>query len=90
MHRLRAIVDRSFLTEAKVEDAGVVVDPSLAFTHRALQRVAARQPIRFCGHVRFEDKRWLMGETLMAPLGDSVVRMIFCAFAAWHDLAEKS
>jgi hypothetical protein len=170
----KAIVDRSFLTDAKVADAGMVVDPALAFTHREVLRATqywqlkrgerdmpvredlrtsdmrdfvehlclvgideperldseftirlagtevekvfgtisgkklrdavaddaaasrwrtgynyvrtTRQPIRFCGHVRFEDKRWLMGETLMAPLGDSVVRMIFVAFAAWHDL----
>ncbi len=49
-----------------------------------------RRPVRFCGQVLFEDKRWLTAETLMAPLGDAVVRMIFCAFAAWHDLAQKS
>ena len=177
MQRPQAIVDSGFLTEAKVADAGVIVDPSLAFTHRALQRATeywqakrgerpmperddlrtadmrefvehlslvgideperldsdftirvagkevekvfgaisgrplrgavpedaaarwrsgynlvrtTRQPVRFCGHVRFEDKRWLMGETLMAPLGDSTVRMIFCAFASWHDLAARA
>lgn len=177
MLRPKAIVDRSFLTEAKVADAGVIVDPSLAFTHRALQRATeywqakcasrpmparddlrtaemrefvehlslvgideperldsdftirlagkevekvfgpisgkplslavpedaaarwrsgynlvrtTRQPVRFCGQVRFEDKRWLMAETLMAPLGDDVVRMIFCGFAAWHDLAHHT
>lgn len=177
MFRPKPIVDRTFLTEAKVADAGVVVDPSLSFTHRALQRATAywrercasrpmparddmrasemrefiehlslvgieepermdsdftirlagkevekvfgpisgralqdavpadaaarwrtgynfvrttKVPIRFCGHVRFEDKRWLMGETLMAPLGDTSVRMIFCAFAAWHDLAQRA
>jgi hypothetical protein len=177
MLRPNPIVDRVFLSDAKVADAGVVVDPTLTFTHRGLQHAAdywrtmcadhpmparedmrtsemrefinyitlvgidepdrleseftirlagkevekvfgpisgkpltgaipddaaarwrsgynlvrtTRQPVRFCGHVRFEDKRWLMGETLMAPLGDSVVRMIFCAFAAWHDLGTKS
>ena len=177
MQRPQAIVDHVFLTDTKVADAGVVMDPSLTFTHRALQHAAdywratcgtqpmptredmrtsemreflshvtlvgideperldseftirlagkdvekvfgpisgkplrgaipddaaarwrsgynfvrtTHQPIRFCGHVRFEDKRWLMGETLMAPLGDSVVRMIFCAFAAWHDLAQRA
>ena len=177
MLRPKAIVDRSFLTDARVADAGLVVDPTLAFTHREVQRATrywqlkrgerdmpvredlrttdmrefvehlclvgideperldteftirlagtevervfgaisgkklkeavaedaaarwragynyvrtTRQPVRFCGHVRFEDKRWLMGETLMAPLGDSTVRMIFVAFAAWHDLTGRA
>jgi hypothetical protein len=177
MLRPKAIVDRSFLVDAKLADASMVVDPALAFTHRATQRATeywqtkrgeramparedlrtaemrefvehlgligideperldseftirlagteiekvfgaitgkrlsdavpddaagrwrsgynlvrtTRQPVRFFGHVRFEDKRWLMSETLMAPLGDSTVRMIFVAFAAWHDLTTRT
>ena len=46
--------------------------------------VQSRAPIRFTGQVTYGGKVWLVGETLMAPLGDNaVVRMIFCAFGAW-------
>ena len=48
-----------------------------------------RRPLRFCGHIRFQDKRWLIGETFVAPLGGEKVTGLFGAFACWHDMAQK-
>jgi hypothetical protein len=47
--------------------------------------VKACKPLRLTGRVSFEDKTWLIGEALLAPLGlpDMPVQMIFAAFASW-------
>jgi hypothetical protein len=47
--------------------------------------VKACKPLRLTGRVSFEDKTWLIGEALLAPLGmpDKPVQMIFAAFSSW-------
>ncbi len=47
--------------------------------------VKASKPLRLTGRVSFEDKTWLIGEALLAPLGipDEPVQMIFAAFSSW-------
>jgi hypothetical protein len=47
----------------------------------------SRRPLRGSGRVAFENKSWLMSETLVAPLGEAgkPINMLFVAFAAWAD-----
>ena len=49
----------------------------------------ADRPLRLTGRVGFEDKYWLTGEILVAPLGDEMrpVSMIFAAFV-WQRRSE--
>lgn len=45
------------------------------------------RPLRLTGRVGFEDKSWLTGEVLLAPLGDEArpIAMIFAAFVWQQD-----
>lgn len=51
--------------------------------HECLETVfKADRPLRLTGRVGFENKSWLSGEVLIAPLGDSArpIEMMFAAF----------
>jgi hypothetical protein len=47
----------------------------------------SRRPLRTSGRIAFQNKTWLMGETLVAPLGEEgePVGMLLVAFAAWPE-----
>jgi len=50
----------------------------------------ADRPLRLSGRVGFENKSWLTGEVLLAPLGNEVrpISMIFAAFVWHHDQSQ--
>jgi hypothetical protein len=55
--------------------------------HRSFDAVfEAARPLRLTGRVGFEDKSWLVGEVLLAPLGDELrpVSMILAGFVWQH------